>query len=177
MSENTGPKFTGILAKPIKFRPVGLLSDQVEADRQWDDDYLERAEALFKHCGTALGDPGAPMKVAMRLAADHVPGFKVAGNPRGGPRKWYNKEAHDLYFAVRILVKSGGHSVLNACRHLVKPGKPYAGQKAHSLKSRYYEVCKNDYFIRFLERERDEGAPVDDWLENAVARSTNIKPD
>lgn len=85
-----------------------LLSKQERASVL--DEWLRRVRAerlllLFKHYGFDIRDPLAFNKLAIALAMDYVPGFRIADKgkrPRGWPHKW-----HSLLQALDIKGKPG----------------------------------------------------------------------
>ena len=89
----TKPKYTGKLATTIPKRLL-LAAALDEYYGKGNNDFLfeqrtGRLMLLLDHYEIARTDPLCWLKLAWRLAIDHVPGFRVSENPRGRgrPRK------------------------------------------------------------------------------------------
>lgn len=175
MSKNTGPKYTGVLKKPIRFPNPDQASTPEEYAAYFDQQFSERFAALFNHYGIKLKQPGAGFILAFNLAADHIKGFTVTDRGPGRTSKWIGDDGRKLYHDVQA-IKQRGHSILNACRQLVKPGNAYAGEKAPSLKSRYHEICKTDPHVKFLEFVNTDIERMDKMIERLqAALGTDIR--
>jgi hypothetical protein len=140
--------FKGVLRKPI--RPLGLnaLIGVRERDRletkALSDAFEERVKALFAHYEIGNPDaPGAGIQLALRLASDFVPGFRLELAPRkkrGRPVKWTPEACFELLRSVELECAKRDISGLEACRQLTRRGRPYAGARAESLYRIYHQA-------------------------------------
>src|SRR5262245_524671 len=79
-SKPGAPEFTGPLAEPIK---VDDPSDGIAVTHQ----RLKKLDALFEHYGLSEHSNDKWPLLALLLAADFVPGFRVCQSKAGRPRK------------------------------------------------------------------------------------------
>ena len=125
---------------------------------------FRRIEALYEHYGVERGQKGADIKLALKLAFDHVPGFQISDSQRGRPAKWKGPRSLELYADVRAVQKRSGLSISAACDWLARNHRRYKGEKGSALNTRFYEVPKNAPLWSDMERYREAGAPMDDIL-------------
>ena len=80
-------KYTGTLAKPIARKRTGLLNDDATIEAEANRTTLERFAKLpdlFRAHGVPENDF---LRLAISLAKEHVPGFKLV-NPPGRKTEW-----------------------------------------------------------------------------------------
>lgn len=187
MAGNQKVKYTGVLNKPIVRRTQGLfaaalMGDQdaqsrVEADlKDHDNQIRERIDALCRHYGVDLSSEDAFLHLAMALARDHVPGFRVVfgAPPRRGRRKrWQSTKLVELLADIWAL-EAQGKTPHSACRILASNPKyrsRYKGLQAATLYRRYQEARTSDdpWLQKLVFGELQKGAPVKDWVIGAGA--------
>lgn len=167
MAKTLKPKYTGILAEPIKLRDpgLGLASNPEEIKRHNDEQFWQRVKALYEHYGVRSDDAAADFKVLLRLAIDHVPGFAIAGRPKGRPEKWGSVKSIELFADVKAIMKRRGISARSACSILINRPR-YRGQKLNSLYRRFMEaqktIPKNEEYINHIVER------LADYAENVI---------
>jgi hypothetical protein len=142
MKKRKTPKFTGDLAEPI----TGAYSDDEIRD-YWAD----RLPLLFEHYGIEFDSgAGAWVKLALRLARDHVDGFRVRSRGAGAPAKWRGENGRRLVAEVDRLRESEAIGVERAIERL-KATSPAKYGKFNA--TRYYEVKKRIAFGEMVRRD------------------------
>jgi len=145
MANRVKPKYPGILNKPIVLAPPpgGLLTpltheDWAQYEKSIIDQHLRRRVALFAHYGITPDAPNCWRDLALRLAKDNVPGFRVQHRGRGRIKRPGGPFA-DLHLCMDILRLSGARkfSVQRACELLSKR-ETYKGSKAGTLRRRFH---------------------------------------
>lgn len=122
---------------------------------------LKRYLALLDHYGLNPQEPQSDRKLAMALAREHVPGFRVevGGVPpkSGRPLKWHPGRLVALWADVQFLLMEGhSKSKRNACRLLaINPNysKHYGGETSGSLWRRFMEADSASDPVMGLARE------------------------
>jgi hypothetical protein len=136
------PKYAGVLRKPIYFHVPFFPSEEVEADEQEAlmKAFTERTLALYAHYGLKP-NVGNAVALALALAKDHIPGFRIVYEPPrrpGRPRRESGPQKDlGLCRDVIQLETQGGLSVTRACQLLSKRSA-YAGVSPKTLERRYY---------------------------------------
>lgn len=111
MARRANPKhsFEGLLAEPV-IRAAGVLMaipEIAEAERDRVIAALnEKFELLAKHYGIDAPEPGRYFALALALATEFVPGFKIVSEPtkgRGRSRKWTSSTYTELLADVEKL--------------------------------------------------------------------------
>jgi hypothetical protein len=138
---------------------------------------------LAERYGVDVSKRGGWQLVALRLAEEFLDGFRVVdhlpkgkGRPRGSGKIDRSRlgQAVDIEMAVAERVKATcgrepnkRSTVIEACRKLASDRKgPWKGSRPASLKTRYFEECR--------EQNRIRNAPKSDFLtalEDAAARA------
>jgi len=104
--------YTGVLKERMDYP----LSDLPEAGRQ----FAERVAALFEHYGVDMWSEGSGLELALKLAQDHVQGFKCKP-PRDGRPIDPAKEWRDVTILAELSVASHlNRSVRKTARQLAK---------------------------------------------------------
>lgn len=125
-TKNKKPRYTGELAKPIPYRLA--LAAALEGDKEWLPGVeSDRLLLLLQHYGIDSKSRNPWFALALRLAREHVPGFrysykrvgrpvratnyiaylskksgKVSPKKRGAPRKWDEKSYAELLRDVEL---------------------------------------------------------------------------
>jgi hypothetical protein len=138
-------RYSGALNQPI-VRPPGLLygpSSPIGARFAFRARLLKLL-LLLEHYGFKPNEPDCWLKLAFRLAQDHVPGMQVAENaPRrkGRPRKPYDVSGSQEFIRIIDEIKCERRKgVMDAIRIALKR-KQLQGS-ADSWEARYYENKK-----------------------------------
>ena len=178
-------KFAGLLAKPIQMprqplpRGITVLDDESEHARiKADSD-----EALQQNAKDAAGKAAKKMPVllahydispngaecwyalALRLAMDFVPGFRVVSP--GLHKTWTLDQLAHLYYDIErtrhYLDVNGTRterkrplSTMSACEHLQKSVEPWKGTRAKTLANRYLEAQASPLVVLVRQFPRDQ---------------------
>ena len=123
--------YGGLLREPIRVSEFGErgISERLVGT-------MERLDALLKHYEILKESPGMWFELALAMADDLVPGFRVE-YPK--PGAMHSKKAVDdlVLFVELYKVEESGGSVKNAARHLAKRGN-FKGRSPEGLRQRYY---------------------------------------
>src|SRR5262245_10368167 len=90
------PKYSGLLAMPIDLRKSTLEGDP---DELVFEEISKKIRALVDHYQIDRELPAEQifLRLAHRLAFDHVPGFRISNPPKqGAPTKWTLDECRAL---------------------------------------------------------------------------------
>jgi hypothetical protein len=113
-------KYTGTLAKPIARKAERLLlaealREENKLINQPYEDRIKKFPALFEAHSVPFGDW---MGLALSLAIEHVPGFRIV-NPAGRKTEWGICEKAELKIAVDdILMAHPGMKITDAMRRV-----------------------------------------------------------
>ena len=136
-------KYKGTLAKPIAQKAkhlllAELLREENELFSQPYKDRLTKFPALFEAHSVPLGDW---MGLALSLAIEHVPGFRIV-NPAGRKTEWGFHEKADLKLHVDdMLMAHPGMKITDAIRRvqrLEKWQEKTKDMKVSALSKHYY---------------------------------------
>jgi hypothetical protein len=117
--KQTSPKFSGVLAEPIKqeweppkFDDAGSL---LVAPSAGQIAQLQKLDALAEHYGAMIDGKTNFLLLTLRMAIEFVPGFKIEiKKPRGQPQTPVSK-ARDLNFLTKLeVLKRNGMPHTNA---------------------------------------------------------------
>jgi hypothetical protein len=143
MAKRRKRRYSGALNQPI-VRPPGLLfgpNSQV-GKRYVVRVRLAKLVLLLGHYGIDAQEAGPWVKLAYRLASDHVPGMRVIDAARkiGAPRKWDPARDQEVLTVIDQILPEKKGRVTEAISAAKKRGL-LSGQTT-SLKTRYYEAKK-----------------------------------
>ena len=124
---------------------------------------LERLEALCEHYKIP-NDPDKWCSLALALAFDHVPAFRIAVK-KPGRKPSAQKLAEDvMLFTELTQADLAGESVNEAACNLVKRSGRFKGRSPEGLRQRYYRIKNIDTpegerMYRFLAHLSAKGVP------------------
>lgn len=140
-------KYVGTLAKPIVLKHLGLLADdaafQAEAERTTSEIFAKLPD-LFKAHGVLENDF---FGLALALAKNHVPGFKLA-KPAGRPTEWSLLDKAEFRVDVDTFIKNNGVSVVEAIKLTIRLDR--WAEKTQPMKLAALEWHYYDADLRFV---------------------------
>lgn len=137
-------KYTQELTKPIKRKRLGLLADEAlhaEEARRIVDEMFAKIPMLAQAHGVDHGDW---FGLALALAKEHVPGFKVV-NPSGRPPEWSDVDKAEFSIAVDEVRLSSGKTVDESMKLVIRLerwAKKTAPMSLEALRQHYYQADK-----------------------------------
>lgn len=144
MANKPSPYKNPLLAEPWQIvQPDFIVTSKANADSQNIKAAIARVLALFEHYSispTLLGKDDAFEKLAISLAIDHVPGFKVkAGKEAGRPNKWMRAYGLQFFWDVYRKAKERNGNYSWAFQQLAKQS-PYNCYDWKTLQARFKDV-------------------------------------
>lgn len=153
--KNLKGDYPPVLSKPIKI--PGLINGGADPDS-----YVAREQGrrLALLCDYYRVPRDKPLQLARRIAESFIPGFQVAGEPRGqkrGPKaKWTTDRRQELVDVVDEIRRERGITKKAACRAIARESK-YSKKWGRSTRSQSLEQWVNTLVARYHDgkKERD----------------------
>jgi|SRR5208282_1094175 len=145
--DGIGRQYEGLLAEPM-YPPQLLMSASEKAN--WAVLRATKTLLLFKHFSIDPNGEDAWQRLAIALAANHVPGFKPPPAKPGHPKD-YGMDL-DLWMLVELLKRRDGLSVRSAVDRIANVR--IFEQNSEALRNRYREALKHKHLKsiwKFLE--------------------------
>lgn len=144
MANKSSPYKNPLLAEPWQIvQPDLIITSKADADSQNMKAAVARVLALFEHYSispTLLGKNDAFEKLAISLAIEHVPGFKVhTGREVGRPNKWMRAYGLQFFWDVYRKAKERNGNYSWAFQQLAKQ-PPYNCYDWKTLQARFKDV-------------------------------------
>lgn len=144
-------KYSKELTTPIKRKRMGLLADdeifQLEAKRIVDEMF-----AKLPALATAHGVPANDwFALALALAKEHVPGFKVV-NPAGRPPEWTELDKAEFKIDIDKVRDASGKSVDESMKLVIRHERwatKTGPMKIEAMRQHYYNA--DERLIRIME--------------------------
>ena len=136
--EGIGREYEGLLAEPM-YPPQSLMSASEKVD--WTVLRATKTLLLFEHFSIDPNSEDAWQRLAIALAANHVPGFKPPPTKPGHPKD-YAMDL-ELWMLVELLKRRDSMTVRSAVERIASAR--IFEQNSEALRNRYRQALKHKY--------------------------------